>query len=164
MLGKPNGWPGERWVDIRDPARLEPVLAKRFDMCRDKGFDGVEPDLMEHFGNDTGFPVTAQDQLRFNRFVARLAHERGLSVALKNDVEQVPELVGDFDFAVNEECVAFDECAGLPPFIAAGKAVLHAEYDVDAGRVLPADDAAGTELAAQEPTPGRRPRERADIR
>jgi hypothetical protein len=106
-------------------------------MCRDKGFDGVEPDLMEHVGNNTGFPVTTQDQLRFNRFVARLAHQRGLSVALKNDVEQVPELVDDFDFAVNEECFAFDECAGLRPFIAAGKAVLHVEYDVDPAEYCP---------------------------
>lgn len=130
VLGKPNGWPGERWLDIRDPARLEPVLSRRLDMCRDKGFDAVEPDLMEHFRNDTGFPITAAHQLAFNRFIARLAHDRGLSVALKNDVEQVPELVGDFDFAINEECAAFGECAGLRPFIDAGKAVLHAEYDL----------------------------------
>lgn len=137
LLGKPNGWPGERWLDIRDPARLQPVLAKRFDMCRDKGFDGVEPDLMEAFTADTGFPITADHQLVFNRFLAGLAHERGLSVALKNDVDQVPLLVGDFDFAVNEECFAFDECAALSPFIAAGKAVLHTEYDVDPAEYCP---------------------------
>lgn len=130
VLGRSNGWPGERWVDIRDPRRLAPVLTRRFDMCRDKGFDAVEPDLMDHYQNDTGFPITARHQLAFNRYVARLAHERGLSVALKNDVEQAAELVHDFDFAVNEECAAYRECAALRPFIAAGKAVLHAEYDV----------------------------------
>jgi hypothetical protein len=137
LLGKTNGWPGERWLDIRDPRKLEPVLAKRFDMCRDKGFDGVEPDLMEAFGNDTGFPITARDQIEFNRFLAKLGHDRGLSVALKNDVEQVPQLVGDFDFTVNEECFAFDECAGLTPFIEAGKAVLHTEYDVEPSEYCP---------------------------
>lgn len=130
LLGRSNGWPGERWLDIRDPAKLKPVLARRFDMCRDKGFDAVEPDLMDGYANDTGFAITAVDQLRFNRFVARLAHERGLSVALKNDVEQAAQLVGDFDFTVNEECAAFAECAGLTPFIEAGKAVLHTEYDL----------------------------------
>jgi hypothetical protein len=133
LLGKENGWPGERWLDIRDPQRLAPILRQRFDMCRDKGFDAIEPDLMEHYTADTGFPITAAHQLRFNRFVARLAHERGLAVGLKNDLDQIPELVGDFDFAVNEECAAFDECAALTPFIAAGKAVLHAEYDVAPG-------------------------------
>ncbi|AEV81254.1 hypothetical protein ACWT_0242 [Actinoplanes sp. SE50] len=130
LLGRPNGWPGERWLDIRDPARLRPVLAAQFDMCRAKGFDAIEPDLMDGYANDTGFPASAADQLRFNRFVARLAHDRGLSVALKNDVEQAAELVGDFDFTVNEECAAFAECSRLTPFIRAGKAVLHAEYDL----------------------------------
>jgi hypothetical protein len=129
-LGRTNGWPGERWVDIRRPERLTRVLGPRFDMCRDKGFDAVEPDIMDHHSNDTGFPITAAHQLAFNRYVARLAHDRGLSVALKNDVEQVPQLVAAFDFTVNEECFAEGECAGLRPFIAAGKAVLHAEYDV----------------------------------
>jgi hypothetical protein len=92
---------------------------------------------MDHFSNDTGFPITAAHQLAFNRFVARLAHDRGLSVALKNDVEQVPELVGDFDFAINEECAAYDECAKLAPFITAGKAVLHVEYDLPPAAYCP---------------------------
>jgi hypothetical protein len=131
VLGKPNGWPGERWVDIRRPQRLARVLGPRFDMCRDKGFDAIEPDVMDAHENDTGFPITAEHQLAFNRYVARLAHDRGLSVGLKNDVEQVPHLVDAFDFAVNEECFAQRECASLRPFIAAGKAVLHAEYDVN---------------------------------
>lgn len=130
LLGKADGWPGERWLDIRRPAKLEPVLAGRFDMCAEKGFDAIEPDLMDGYANDTGFAITAADQLRFNRFVAKLAHERGLSVALKNDVEQAAELVGDFDFAVDEQCAEFAECAGLTPFIEAGKAVLHAEYNL----------------------------------
>lgn len=130
LLGEPNGWPGERWLDIRDPARLKPVLDKRFAMCAQKGFDAIEPDLMDAYESETGFPITAAHQLRFNRFVARLAHDHGLSVALKNDVDQAAELVGDFDFTVNEECAAFDECASLKPFLEAGKAVLHAEYDL----------------------------------
>lgn len=33
-----------------------------------------------------------------------------------------------FDFTVNEECAAFDECDTLAPFVDQGKAVLHAEY------------------------------------
>lgn len=131
------GWPGERWVDIRSPDALEPILGPRFDMCRDKGFDAVEPDIMDTYQNDSGFPVTAADQLAFNRWVARQVHARGLSVGLKNDVEQVPQLVGDFDFAVNEECFAYAECARLTPFVAAAKAVFHAEYDTDPDEFCP---------------------------
>ncbi|MFC7484103.1 endo alpha-1,4 polygalactosaminidase [Luedemannella flava] len=129
VLGRSNGWDGERWIDIRQLDLIRPILASRFDMCRDKGFDAIEPDLMDHYVNDTGFPITAADQLRFNRFVARLAHDRGLAVGLKNDVEQAAALVNDFDFTVNEECFAFNECASLRPFSAAGKAILHVEYD-----------------------------------
>ncbi|MER6155410.1 endo alpha-1,4 polygalactosaminidase [Streptomyces sp. NPDC001868] len=128
LLGEENGWAGERWLDIRRTDVLRPLMARRFDMCRDKGFDAVEPDLMEGYGNDTGFPLTARDQLTYNRMIADLAHERGLSVGLKNDLPQIPQLLADFDFAVNEECAQYDECARLTPFIEAGKAVFHVEY------------------------------------
>ncbi|MEU4467587.1 endo alpha-1,4 polygalactosaminidase [Streptomyces sp. NPDC024017] len=128
VLGEPNGWSGERWLDIRQLAVLRPIMERRFDMCRDKGFDAVEPDLVEGYGNDTGFPLTARDQLRYNRMIAAIAHERGLSVGLKNDLPQIPQLVSHFDFAVNEECAQYDECGELSPFIAAGKAVFHVEY------------------------------------
>lgn len=127
-LGAPNGWAGERWLDIRQLSLLRPIMERRFDMCHDKGFDAVEPDLVEGYGNRTGFPLTARDQLRYNRMIAAIAHERGLSVGLKNDLPQIPELLADFDFAVNEECAQYDECARLTPFIAAGKAVFHVEY------------------------------------
>ncbi|WP_327362968.1 endo alpha-1,4 polygalactosaminidase [Streptomyces sp. NBC_01296] len=129
MLGKGNGWEGERWLDIRRLTELEPLMAKRFDMCHDKGFDALEPDNMDGYRNDTGFPLTADDQLKYNRMIAKLAHDRGLAVGLKNDLDQIPQLVGDFDFAVNEQCAEYDECERLTPFITAGKAVFHVEYE-----------------------------------
>ncbi|WP_411105916.1 endo alpha-1,4 polygalactosaminidase [Streptomyces sp. cmx-4-9] len=134
MLGRGNGWEGERWLDIRRLAELEPLIAKRFDMCRDKGFDAVEPDNMDAYRNSSGFPLTAQHQLEYNRLIARLAHDRGLAVGLKNDLDQIPELVGAFDFAVNEQCAEYEECDSLTPFIEAGKAVFHAEYELDTDR------------------------------
>ncbi|MFE9257147.1 endo alpha-1,4 polygalactosaminidase [Streptomyces sp. NPDC006879] len=130
LLGRSNGWKGERWLDIRRTEVLEPLLARRLDMCRDKGFDAVEPDNVDGYRNDSGFPLTAEHQLRFNRMVARLARERGLAVGLKNDLDQIPELVGDFDFAVNEQCAQYQECEELLPFLRAGKAVFHAEYEL----------------------------------
>ncbi|MFG2714320.1 endo alpha-1,4 polygalactosaminidase [Streptomyces goshikiensis] len=129
LLGRPNGWRGERWLDIRRIDLLRPIMEKRFDMCRAKGFDAVEPDLVEGYGNDTGFPLTPDHQLAYNRMIAAIAHARGLSVGLKNDLPQIPQLLGDFDFAVNEECAQFEECASLTPFVKAGKAVFHVEYE-----------------------------------
>ncbi|MEU2850319.1 endo alpha-1,4 polygalactosaminidase [Streptomyces syringium] len=128
LLGENNGWAGERWLDIRRLDVLEPLMAARIEMCRKKGFDAVEPDLTEGYRNTTGFPLTAAHQLDFNRMLAKLAHDRGLAVGLKNDLDQIPELVGDFDFAVNEECAQFGECDRLAPFVRRDKAVFHVEY------------------------------------
>jgi hypothetical protein len=130
VLGRGNGWEGERWLDIRRTDVLEPLMAARIDMCRDKGFDAVEPDNMDGYRNRTGFPLSASDQLNYNRLIAKLAHERGMAVGLKNDLDQIPQLVGDFDFAVNEQCAEYDECATLTPFIEANKAVFHVEYEL----------------------------------
>ncbi|MBT2487151.1 endo alpha-1,4 polygalactosaminidase [Streptomyces sp. ISL-96] len=137
VLGRGNGWKGERWLDIRRTDVLEPLMAHRMDLCRDKGFDAVEPDNMDGYRNRTGFPLTAAHQLDYNRLIARLAHDRGLAVGLKNDLDQIPELVGDFDFAVNEQCAQYDECAKLTPFIDAGKAVFHVEYELPTSRFCP---------------------------
>ncbi|MBT2386045.1 endo alpha-1,4 polygalactosaminidase [Streptomyces sp. ISL-11] len=131
LLGSRNkGWEGEKWLDIRRLDTLRPIMAARFDMCREKGFDAVEPDLTEGFRNDTGFPLTAAHQLAFNRMLVKLAHDRGLAIGLKNDLDQIPQLVSEFDFAVNEQCAQYGECERLTPFVRAKKAVFHVEYEV----------------------------------
>ncbi len=130
-IGKPlDGWPGERWLDVRDP-QVRAVQAARLDLAAAKGCDGVEPDNVDGYANDTGFPLTAADQLDYDAWLAAEAHARGLSVGLKNDLEQIPDLEPMFDWALDEECLAYDECDLLAPFVDAGKAVFHVEY-VDA--------------------------------
>ncbi|MFF8605073.1 endo alpha-1,4 polygalactosaminidase [Streptomyces sp. NPDC015346] len=137
LLGEGNGWEGERWLDIRRTDVLGPLMAARLDMCRAKGFDAVEPDNMDGYRNRTGFPLTAADQLRYNRLIATLAHDRGLAVGLKNNLDQIPQLVDDFDFAVNEQCAQYDECELLTPFVRADKAVFHVEYELDVREFCP---------------------------
>jgi hypothetical protein len=138
VLGKAmDGWPGERWLDIRRWDVLQPILADRFAMCRRNGFDGVEPDNADGYANSTGFKLTATDQLTFNRNVAGLAHGLGLAVGLKNDVEQAKALLPSFDFAVNEECVRYNECGSLSGFITANKPVFHVEYDLSVTQFCP---------------------------
>ncbi|MCH7683637.1 MAG: endo alpha-1,4 polygalactosaminidase, partial [Gemmatimonadetes bacterium] len=53
----------------------------------------------------------------------------GLAVALKNDLDQILDLIAYFDLSVNEQCHEFDECSLLQPFVTGGKAVFNAEYD-----------------------------------
>ena len=98
-----------------------------------KGCDGVEPDNVDGYLNDSGFELTVRDQLAFNKFIANEAHKRGLSVGLKNDLEQIDDLVGDFDWALNEQCFEYDECDYLTPFIKANKPVFNIEYNLEAG-------------------------------
>lgn len=127
-VGTPlDDWPDERWVDTRD-ATVREILLRRMDVAKSWGCHGVEPDNVTAHHNDSGFPLTPATQLDFNRFLAQAAHDRGLTIALKNDTDQIPDLVDDFDFAVNEECAAYDECDDNQPFLDQGKPVFHTEY------------------------------------
>ncbi len=107
---------------------LGPLLEARLDLCHAKGFDGVEADNLDAYQADTGFPLAAQDQLRFNRWLADQAHVRSLSIGLKNDPEQVVQLVDDFDWALAEDCFAQGWCEALIPFAAQAKQVVAVEY------------------------------------
>lgn len=122
-----QGWPGERWLDVRS-SNVRSVMSSRLDLAAAKGCDGVEPDNVDGFLNSTGFPLTAQDQIDFNTFLAQQAHARNLAVALKNDIEQTPALAKSFDFAVNEQCHEKGECAFYAAFTSDNKPVLNAEY------------------------------------
>lgn len=122
-----EGWEGQNWVDIREPA-VTAVMIERIQLAADKGCDGVEADDVDVASNDPGFPITREDQRAFIRKLAREAHARGLAYGLKNALEDIPMLIDEVDFAVNEQCFEFNECELLSPFIRAGKAVFHVEY------------------------------------
>ncbi len=123
-----DGWPGEKWLDIRQIDLLAPIMRARLDQCKAKGFDGIEPDNIDGYTNNTGFPLTYQDQLNYNIWLANEAHARGLSIGLKNDPDQAADLLPYFDWALTEDCFAQDWCEEMLPFIQAGKAVFAAEY------------------------------------
>jgi hypothetical protein len=129
VLGKNNGWPGEKWLDIRQTAILLPIMQARVQKCAQAGFDGVEWDNVDGYSNKTGFPLTAADQTVYDASLANLAHQVGLTVALKNDVEQLSTLAPYFDYAINEQCQQYNECSGYTAtFIGVGKAVFQVEY------------------------------------
>lgn len=131
VLGKDmEAWPGERWLDIRRMDVLAPIMEARLDLAIQKGCDGVDPDNVNGYINDTGFPLTASDQLAYNIFLSEAAHGRELAIGLKNDLEQVVDLVSNFDWIINEECFSYQECHLLQPFIKAGKPVFVIEYDL----------------------------------
>jgi len=120
-------WDGERWLDIRSQ-NVKNIMLSRLENAREKGCDGVETDNVDGYANDTGFYLSNEDQLSYNRFLAQEAHKRGLCIGLKNDLSQIEALVDDFDFAVNEQCFSQNECNLLTPFIKDGKPVFNVEY------------------------------------
>ena len=130
LLGRPlDGWPGERWLDVRRPrGALARILRARMDVCARKGFDAVEPDNVDGYQQRTGFAIRPRDQLAFNRWLAREAHRRGMAVFLKNDPDQAASLTRSFDGALVEQCVQYRECGRFRPFTRARKPVLDVEY------------------------------------
>ncbi len=128
LLGRSNGWPGERWLDIRRRSTLLTLMSRRVAKCAEAGFEAVEFDNVDGYANQTGFHLTASDQLAYDRALAALAHRDGLAAGLKNDYAQVAALAPSFDFAIDEQCLRYDECGLLGPFVRSKKAVYDVEY------------------------------------
>lgn len=123
---------GEAVLDIRTAGKRERIAAKVggwIDGCADKGFQAVEPDNYDTF---TRFPdlLTADQAMSYVSLLSAHAHRQGLAAAQKN----TPQLAGErertgLDFAVAEECGAYDECGDYTA--AFGDDVLVIEYTDD---------------------------------
>lgn len=144
-----DGWPDERYLDIRRIDVVGPVLRRRLEMCRDKGFDGVEGDLVDAYANPSGFAISSDDEVRFIRWFATEAHRLGLAAGLKNVPDLVGQLVDDVDFAVVEDCFHEGTCAAYRPFIDREKAVFDAEYLASPDRFCAPTRAAGISAIAK---------------
>lgn len=143
VLGRSNGWAGEKWLDISKIDQLAPIMRARMDLAVSKRCDGIEPDNIDGYSNNTGFALSYQNQIAYNRWLATEAHARNLSIGLKNDLDQIKDLQADFDWALNEECFQYNECNTLRPFVQAGKAVFIAEYNGDPAEFCPVANAEG---------------------
>lgn len=122
-------WPDEY---ILDPSTAEQrtvileVLTPTLSRCADNGFDAVEIDNLDTFTRYPG--IDRSGALELARSFAALAHARGMAIGQKNAAEITGIGRGElgFDFAVAEECAAYDECdAYLGTY---GSHVLQIEY------------------------------------
>src|SRR5436190_7457997 len=148
LFGKPiGGFRNEFWLNINnDRGQRDFILGRigaRLDRCVANGFDGVEMDVVDAWSNNTGLTISPDTQLLFNTALANLAHSKGLTVALKNDVEQVPDLAPYFDYAINEQCQQYSECGNYSTYFApANKAVFQVEYKLSTSKFCPPANAA----------------------
>ncbi len=121
-------WPDERFLDIRQIEKLKPFITSRFDMIQSKGFDGIEPDNIDIYGEQTNFNLTLNDTRAFCEWIITEAHHRGLSIGQKNTEELVPLLYQKFDWALTEDVFYQNKQNYYTPYISAGKPVFSAEY------------------------------------
>ena len=140
LQADPN-WPGEYFLDVTDVFKPNSVLAAllsaRFKMCKEKGFDALEPDNLQNDVNVSGGRITKQQQIDFNGWVADTAHAYGLAVFQKNGPDNVllkdrtgKMMVEKFDGILNEQCQETNECAALAEYPKRGKLALNAEYKI----------------------------------
>ncbi|CAM3583206.1 endo alpha-1,4 polygalactosaminidase [Deinococcus frigens] len=138
-LGVDPNWQDEAFVDVRDVFRpgsvLADILRKRLKLCRDRGFQAVEPDNLQNDENVPGGVITLQDQVDFSGWLADEAHALGLAIFQKNGPDKVllrdrsgQRLADKFDGILNESCHEFGECAPLAEYVRRGKPALNVEY------------------------------------
>ena len=126
-----EGWPGEKYIDIRSEA-LRAVMSIRFDTCKSKGFDAIEPDNMDVFelGADSGFPLTRKDGIEYAKWLATAAHSRGLGIGQKNAASITSDIAATYDWALTESCYSDGNwCGDVKAYASANKPVFMCEYE-----------------------------------
>ncbi|CAM6108433.1 unnamed protein product [Calypogeia fissa] len=134
----------EWWLNTNS-TNVRNIMSKRLDLAVTKGCDGVDPDNIDAYDNDNGFNLTSADAVNYVTFLANEAHERRLSIGLKNGGDIVPQVLSLMQWEVNEQCEPNMECETFQPFLAAGKPVFHIEYP---------DSAPNVDLATKNATCG----------
>ena len=128
-IGNNNGWPGEKFLNINSEA-VRNIMLKRIQLAKSKKCWAVEPDNIDTYTDGvTGFEISYQDQLNYNIWISENVHANGMQVALKNDQDQISDLISYYDFAIIEQCLQYNECHLSNPFIKENKMVLDVEYE-----------------------------------
>jgi len=148
----------EYWLDYRHEGVKE-YMSRALDLAQEKGCDGVEFDNIDAYAafvdeeedeeeeDDDDEEeeeeeeeereikwcnaLTAEDQKKYNLWLAEQAHERGLAAGLKNCLGLIKDLKNDFEFAINEDCYDYEECDYYKPFLKLNKPVFAAFYTLE---------------------------------
>jgi hypothetical protein len=125
-------WPGEYVLDPSTAAKRAGILAVLGPVVREcarKGFQAVEFDNLDTFTRFRAVPESGTAALA--RAYTAAAHRAGLAAAQKNaaQVSERARKEWGFDFAVAEECHAYDECGQYTAVY--GRRVIEVEYPDD---------------------------------
>lgn len=129
VVGKSyDDWPNEKFLDIRQLGVILPLMKKRFERCKAYGFDAVEPDNMDVYDNDSGFPLSETDGVRYIFALAEIAHGMGLEIGQKNVPDITDAIFSNMDFVITESCFQDNWCGEVAAYAQAGKPIFDAEY------------------------------------
>lgn len=120
-------WPDEAILDTRRTDEIAAIVGPWIRACAADGFEAVEFDNLDTYTRTDG-ALTRSDAVALATRLTDIAHEVGLAAGQKNAAEDAPLLRdrAGFDFAVVEECAAYDECAAYSAVY--GENVLAIEY------------------------------------
>ncbi|TVY81270.1 hypothetical protein LSUE1_G002333, partial [Lachnellula suecica] len=146
-------WKGENWLRLGS-ANVRAIMAARIQMAASKGCDAIDPDNTDGYfepsfrhtniqqSNTNSLNLQMSDSIDFMKFLVTTAASYGLKTGLKNSLQILPNVMSIVDFAVNEQCGQFGECAAYVDFIASAKPVFHIEYPAKAPTVLASEKSA----------------------
>ncbi|WP_108496034.1 endo alpha-1,4 polygalactosaminidase [Promicromonospora sp. AC04] len=126
-------WPDEYVLDPSTDTkrgRVLDILGPVITGCAETGFDAIEIDNLDtwtRFTEPSTGLIEKADALALAGSYLDVAHEAGLAIGQKNAAEATTDgrELG-FDFAVTEECAAYDECGAYTGVY--GENVLQVEY------------------------------------
>ncbi|WP_336631621.1 MULTISPECIES: endo alpha-1,4 polygalactosaminidase [unclassified Microbacterium] len=120
-------WPDEVIVDTRQTDRVTAVVLPWIRGCADAGYAAVEFDNLDTYTRTDGV-LTRDHNTAVAGILVAAAHKAGLAAGQKNAAQDAAHLreTAGFDFAVTEECAAFDECSAYTDVY--GQQVLEIEY------------------------------------
>ncbi|MFK4728301.1 endo alpha-1,4 polygalactosaminidase [Agromyces mediolanus] len=123
-------WPDEALLDHSTPERRSAIAAivePWIVGCAEAGYDAVEFDNLDSYTRSGG-ALRLDDAAELARLLVSAAHDAGLAAGQKNAAEDAALLRerAGFDFAVTEECAAYEECGAYAAVY--GEHVIDIEY------------------------------------
>lgn len=142
---KVPGYP-EYYLNIQSATTVSIIESMIDQQCARKGFDAVETDIDEEYGDNSGFPLTKAIEEHYMTALANYMHGLGLGWWIKNPDDTGDSYATDMyplaDAVLTEQCNQYDTCGLLSAYVG-HKAVFNAEYRLKPSRFCSNDDALG---------------------
>ena len=116
LCGELDDWPGEEVICDKNIDDVLPIMYRRIDLAKEKGYIGIDGDNIDQ-GSSTSKAVYYWTKL------AEYAKSKGLLFGLKNAAKIADKV--DASFHMVEQCVQYNECNR---YTGRGKAVFDIEY------------------------------------